>query len=272
MGLPRAVRAGARGVDRRSSASRRASRSSLIFGIARGLLPDAGTVLLATVRIGVGMALVGPILSMIVRRRLPNHPAAGTGAYVVGFIAGGTIAAAAAVPLADAFGGWRGSFAIIAAAAFVSLAAWVWLMPRDHGHVRVAPSRPRLPWRRPSAWLIGVIFGTQSILFYGCITWLASVYRERGWPEADAGGLIALLTGIGLAGTLAVPLFADKLGTRRAQLTLAAAMSVAGAVIVALTPGEQPGRSPRSRDDRAPGPRHRRVLPARADAAGGRRQ
>jgi MFS transporter, CP family, cyanate transporter len=211
------------------------------FGVARALLPDAGTVLLATVGVGIGMAVVGPILPMIVRARLPHHPAAGTGSYVVGFVIGGTITAAVAVPLADAFGGWRPAFAIVSSAGFASLVAWLVLMPRDEGHVRVAPSRPNLPWRRPSAWLLGAIFGSQSILFYGCITWLGSVFAERGWSEAQAGGLIALLTGIGLVSTLAVPLLADRIGSRRSQLTLAAGLSVAGALIVALTPGEAPG-------------------------------
>ena len=212
-----------------------------VFGVARAVLPDAFWVLLATVGVGVGMSLVGPILPMIVRSRLPHHPAAGTGAYVVGFVIGGSITAAVAVPLADAFGGWRASFAIVSAFAFASLAAWVWLMPRDEGHVRVAPSRPNLPWRRPSAWLLGAIFGSQSILFYGCITWLASVYVERGWAPVQAGSLIALLTGIGLVSTLAVPLFADRMGTRRTQLAFTALLSVAGALIIALTPHEPPG-------------------------------
>jgi CP family cyanate transporter-like MFS transporter len=212
-----------------------------VFGVLRSLLPDTVTVLLATVGVGVGMALVGPILPMIVRARLPHHPAAGTGSYVVGFVVGGTITAAAAVPLADAFGGWRASFAIVASAAFASLVAWLVLMPRDEGHVRTAPTRPKLPWRRPSAWLLGAIFGSQSILFYGCITWLGSVFGERGWSAAEAGGLIALMTGIGLVSTLAVPLLADRIGTRRSQLTLAAGLSVAGALIVALTPTAPPG-------------------------------
>jgi MFS transporter, CP family, cyanate transporter len=212
-----------------------------IFGVARAFLPDAGTVLLATVGVGVGMAVVGPILPMIVRGRLPNHPAAGTGAYVVGFVIGGTFAAALAVPLAEAFGGWRASFAIVSAAAFGSLAAWLWLAPHDEGHVRVAPKRPSLPWRRPSAWLLGLIFGSQSILFYGCITWLASVQVERGWSEAEAGGLIALITGIGLVATLAVPAIGDRVGTRRSQLAVAAMFSLTGALVIALTPGEPPG-------------------------------
>lgn len=212
-----------------------------VFGVARAFLPDTATVLLATVGVGVGMAVVGPILPMIVRGRLPHHPAAGTGAYVVGFTAGGTLAAAVAVPLADAFGGWRASFAIVSAAAFISLGAWLWLAPRDEGHVRVPLAIPKLPWRRPAAWLLGLIFGSQSILFYGTITWLSSIYVERGWPEAQAAGLIALQAGIGIVSTLAVPALADRIGTRRSQLALAAFLSLAGAVVIALTPHEGPG-------------------------------
>ena len=212
-----------------------------VFGILRGLLPDSITVLAATIGVGVGMALVGPILPMIVRARLPNNPAAGTGAYVVGFVIGGSITAAVAVPLADAFGGWRASFVIVSAAAFISLAAWLWLMPRDEGHQRVPLAIPKLPWRRPSAWLLGAIFGSQSILFYGSITWLASIYEERGWNLAAAGGLIALLTGIGLLATLAVPLLADRFGSRRSQLALASLLSIAGILGIALTPSEAPG-------------------------------
>jgi CP family cyanate transporter-like MFS transporter len=211
------------------------------FGVLRAFLPDTVSVLLATVGVGVGMALVGPILPGIVRRRLPRHPAAGTGAYVTGLAFGGAATAALAVPLADALGGWRASFAVVSSMAVISLAAWLLLMPRDEGHVRVAPQRPNIPWRRPSAWLLGAIFGSQSILFYGCVTWLASIYVERGWSNAEAGALVAVLTGIGLPTTIAVPFFADRFGTRRSQLTFAGVLSVTGALVIALTPAEPAG-------------------------------
>lgn len=212
-----------------------------VFGVLRAVLPDTLTVLVATTGLGVGMAVVGPILPAIVRQRLPHHPAAGTGAYVAGLVLGATATAIAAVPLATALGGWRGAFAVVSAMAVVSLAAWIVLMPRDEGHRRAAPQRPRIPWRRPSAWLLGAIFGSQSILFYGGITWLASIYQERGWGAVEAGSLVALFTGIGLVPTLAVPVLADRFGTRRSQLAVAAGLSVVGALVIALTPAEPSG-------------------------------
>ena len=211
-----------------------------IFGIARALVPDTATVLLVTIGIGVGMAVVGPILPMVVRSRAPGHPAAGTGAYVAGLIVGGSVAAALVVPLAEGLGGWRPAFAAISAAAGVSLVAWLVLVPGDPGG-RSRPALPRLPWRRRSAWLLGLVFGSQSTLFYGAITWLASAYIERGWTAGQAAGLIALFNGIGLLASLSIPLFADRLGTRRSQMTGAAVLAVAGTLGVALTPGEAPG-------------------------------
>ena len=211
------------------------------FGLVRSVAPDAAIALLSTIGIGVGMAIVGPLLAMVVRRRTPDHPAAGTGAYVVGMVVGATLTAAAALPLSAALGGWRGTFAAISAAGLFSIGAWLWLMPRDARMARQSPRLPRLPWRRPSAWLLGAIFGTQSIIFYGSITWLASLYVERGWRATDAAGLVALITGMGLVATLAVPLFADRVGTRRSQLAASGLIAIAGLVVIALTPGEPSG-------------------------------
>ena len=211
-----------------------------IFGVARALLPDSATVLAATVGIGLGMALAGPILSMVVRGRAAAHPAAATGAYVAGMIIGGSIATAVVVPLADGLGGWRPAFLAISATAAVSLAAWLVLVPADGG-MRTRPARPQLPWRRPSAWLLGLVFASQSTLFYGAVTWLASAYIERGWTEGDAAGLIAAFNGVGLLTTLAVPLIADRIGTRRSQMATAGLVAVVGSLGVVLTPGEAPG-------------------------------
>jgi len=95
-------------------------------------------------------------------------------------------------------------------------------MPSDDARTtRSRPRLPRLPWRRGSAWLLGIIFGTQSVLFYGAVTWLPSLLAERGWSATDAAGQVALFTGIQLVATIAVPAFADRLGSRRQQLAAA---------------------------------------------------
>jgi CP family cyanate transporter-like MFS transporter len=199
----------------------------LAFGLLRAVAPTAEAAIAFTFGIGLGMGVAGPILPMLVRALVPSRPAVATGFYATGIVLGGLLAAAVALPLATV-GGWRGSLALISLASLPSLAAWLLLIsPRggpDSG--RLAP--PRLPWRRPSAWLLGVLFGLQSTVFYGVQTWLANVYLERGADVGEAAALVVLLNAVSVATTLVAPVLSDRLGSRHAQLPAAALVSVVG--------------------------------------------
>ena len=210
-------------------------------GLLRSVVPGAPLILLTTVGIGIGMGVIGPILPAVVRGHAPRHPAAGTGAYAAGLILGGTIAAAVAVQLAEGFGGWRGSLAITSAAALVSLAAWWFLAPGDVSGARAVPTWPSLPWRRSLGWHVGLTFAFQSMLFYGSVSWIAAVYVERGWTAGQAATLLAIMNGSGLLTGLTIPLWADRFGTRRRQLTASAVFAVVGMLGVTLGIGAAAG-------------------------------
>lgn len=202
------------------------------FGFARAIAPDALLVMAATVGIGVGVGIAGAVPSMIVSGRLPGRPALGTGAYAGGIVAGSTIAAAIAVPLAGGGveGDWRRALAVLSLVSIGAVVAWLLLVRGDgHGHVRnIAP--PRLPWGSGTAWLLVVVFGLQSILYYGAVAWLPNIYVERGWSPTEAGSLVAVFNGIGLLTTVGIPLVADRLGPRRPQL-LVASVAATGALV-----------------------------------------
>lgn len=204
------------------------------FGLLRAAAPDFGLVLLATFGIGVGIGIAGAIPSMIVSQRIASRPALGTGAYAGGIVAGSTLGAAAAVPLA-VDGDWRRALLIVSLVSIVSIAAWLLLVRSDGPDHPVRAVVPHLPWRHATAWLLVVAFGLQSLLFYGTIAWLPNVYVERGWSPADAGSLVAIFNGVGLVTTLGIPLVADRLGTRRRQLVLSSgiwAVTLLGLVLL----------------------------------------
>ena len=202
------------------------------FGLLRAVAPDALTAVVLTIGIGVGMGIVGPVFTQVVRSALPRRPTLGTGAYAMGYIIGSSAAAATAVPLAAAVGGWRGAFATVAIISFAALVGWWLLAPRDR-HQRVAPRMPRLPLRSPIGWLLGLAFGFQSILFYAAIAWLPSIYIERGWSTGDAAALNAFFAGLGIVTTLTVPVLARYIRTRRAQLAIAASLALLGTIGIA---------------------------------------
>ena len=205
------------------------------FGIVRALVPSYPLVLLATLAIGVGIGIAGALPPMIVSQRLPSRPALGTGAYAAGIVAGSSLGAAAAVPLALG-GDWRVSLLIISAASSLSVAAWL-LLVRGDGRVPPLSARaPRLPWRRATAWLLVVVFGLQSILFYGVVAWLPNAFVERGWSTAAAGSLVAVFNAVGLTTTIGIPLVADRFAARRPGLVAAACVATLAFAALILVP------------------------------------
>ena len=205
------------------------------FGLLRLGAPGPLLVLALTFGVGLGMGLAGPIFPMVVRHEMPARPGLGTGSYAIGLVLGATIAAAVAVPLAGETGDWRFSLAVITLAGLGSLAVWLGLAPADEVRDEtIAPSR--IPWRRPVAWLLGLLFGLQSMLYYGVVAWLAAVYVERGWSETDAANLVALFGVVTLVGTAVMPLGADRIGSRRGQLVVSSLAILSGLVGLVAAP------------------------------------
>ena len=202
------------------------------FGLLRAVAPDATLVVGLTIGVGLGMGIVGPVFTQVVRSALPHRPTLGTGSYAMGYIIGSTAAAAGAVPVALALGGWRGAFAATAILSFAALAGW-WLLAPRQAHVRTGLQLPRLPFRSPVGWLLGLAFGLQSVLFYAAVSWLPSIYIERGWTAAEAATLNAVFAGLGIVTTLTVPVLTGWVRSRRRQLAIAASMSVLGTIGIA---------------------------------------
>jgi CP family cyanate transporter-like MFS transporter len=205
------------------------------FGTVRALVPSYPLVLLATFGIGAGIGIAGAVPSIIVSQRLPSRPALGTGAYAAGIVAGSSLGAAAAVPLALG-GDWRISLLIISAASSLSVLAWLILVRGEGSLPSLAARPPRLPWRTATAWLLVVVFGLQSILFYGVVAWLPNTFVERGWSTADAGSLVAIFNAIGLTTTIGIPLVADRFAARRPGLLVASGTATVAFAALILVP------------------------------------
>lgn len=207
----------------------------VIFGIIRSLAPSVPLLMLATFAIGIGIGSAGAIPSMIVAQRMPTRPALGTGAYAGGIVAGSTLASGFAVPLAGE-ADWRRALLVISLTSIACVVAWLVLVGADRRDRIAGAVARRLPWRDPTGWLLVVVFGLQSVLFYGVVAWLPNAFVERGWDETSAGALVAVFNGVGLVTTIGLPIVADRLGSRRSQLLASSVVAVAGFVAVIATP------------------------------------
>ena len=203
--------------------------------IGRGALPGwllfPGTVLASA-----AIALMNVLLPSLVKRRQPARAGLLIGVYLLSLAAGAILASLIAVPVFQASGGSvplaLGIWALPAA-----VAALVWL---PQWRFRTAPAGARPPEQRRLlkvsryllAWQVMGFMGLQSLIYYATLSWLPTLFRDRGADPVHAGTLLALMN-LGNAVTLLlIPLLAHRTRDQRwlVALTVAcAAVGLAGA-------------------------------------------
>ena len=208
-----------------------------IAGLLRVILPNAASVLLLTVPVGIGIGLSGALLPIVVKERLGDRAGFATGVYSSGIVLGSGLGALLAVPLATAGGRWETPFSVISAATLVLVPFWLLLSKELRGLTQLPGRLPKLPLRSGAGWWLVAVFALQGMTYYGLNAWLADSYVERGWSESTAGVLVTVLNVTSLPGTLLVVWFADRFRSRRGLLVAASGLMTVGALGIVLAPG-----------------------------------
>ncbi|WP_212824601.1 MFS transporter [Polymorphospora rubra] len=180
-----------------------------------------------------GVAVANILLPMLVKQYFPDRAGLVTGAYSMSLTIGTTVAAAAAVPVAHAFGSWRfglGAWALLAAVALLPWLPAALRRTRRPSAAAAGPTRGgRLrPGRTRLGWAMALYFGVQSLGGYAAMGWLAQMFRDAGYSAQNAGLLLALVTAFGIPVALVMPSVATRAGALRpAIVLLSTAMAVA---------------------------------------------
>ena len=199
--------------------------------ILRGLAPGAalfpGTALAAA-----AIALLNVLLPSLVKRRAPERAGLLIGLYLLSLNAGSILASLIAIPVYSASGGSVPlSLSVWALPALA--AAVVWLPQRTYRTVPAAtsqePPAARLKLSRYAlTWQITGFMGLQSLTFYAELSWLPTMFRDRGVSAGAAGTLLALMNLGGAASSLLIPLLAHRARNQRALIAGTVAASAAG--------------------------------------------
>src|SRR5213079_3353699 len=84
------------------------------------------------------------------------------------------------------------------------------------GGAAPAPARARISvYRYALTWQVTAFMGLQSLLYYAALSWLPTIFQDRGASAVTAGNLLALM-GVGnLATSLLVPMLAQRRPSQR---------------------------------------------------------
>lgn len=199
-----------------------------------------------TLLAGIGIAVTQTAVPSVVKEHFAHRSGLLTGLYSTTMAVGATIGAGVAVPLAQAAGSWTWSLAIWALPALAALALWrtatLGRAPGNHQvnepgePSRLPGTRIPLPWRSPTAWLISVYLGVQSLLFYSQLAWISPMLQQQGWSPDRAGLALSLFNLLGIVGSLLLPPLAGRLNDRRAVFSASLAATVAGLIGLTVAP------------------------------------
>jgi CP family cyanate transporter-like MFS transporter len=199
----------------------------------RGIGGTAG-LFAGTLLAGAAVAIAQTVVPILVRVGFSAHTGVLTGVFSAALTVGAALAAATAVPLADALGGWAAALAAYALPALAGLVLWlVWV----HGSTRVHRGPPVGLSQSGRSWSVAVFFGLQSMAFYAGLTWLPSILRSHGYSDAAAGGLQALGNALQFVPALAVPILAGRRETQTLVLVILVAGAAAGFAGLIVAPG-----------------------------------
>src|SRR6201989_1584821 len=181
----------------------------LLRGVAPGVMLFPGTVLAAS-----AIAVLNVLLSSMAKRRWPERAGLLIGIYLTTLSAGAILSSLLSVPLYDRSGSVQLALGVWAVpAALAVLLCLPQLSSRTVGlaPAAVAPARAGVKvYRYALTWQVTAFMGLQSLLYYAALSWLPTIFQDRGDSAVTAGNLLALM-GVGnLATSLLVPVLAHR--------------------------------------------------------------
>ncbi len=198
----------------------------------RGLATGYTMLLLTTIVMSVGVAIMQPIMPGAVRQWLPDRIGLGTAIYTNGLLAGEVFAVLFTIPLVlPAVGGsWRGSFVVWSIpVAVVALVVYLYApRPPASPHRRDTVPHKWLPdWHRGLVWRLGALFLCINAIYFSANAFIPIYLKSADRTDLIAGALVGLNFGQ-IPASLLILAFAHRLEGRAWPFMLSGVLSLTG--------------------------------------------
>ncbi|WP_042382244.1 MFS transporter [Streptacidiphilus melanogenes] len=208
-------------------------------GIVLRVAPGPVALFAGTVLAGAGIAVGGALLPAVIKQHFPAQVGPLTGVAMTLMAASGAVAAAAAVPLAQA-AGWRLALAAWALPSLVAALTWSPLAALARRVPAPPQARPDAGTllRSPLAWSVSAFLGAVSLMFYVLVAWLPQIMQSRGYTPDEAGAMVSVMLATGIPLGFVTPYLAARLHDQLPLVLAVAAVKVVGLGGILLLPGD----------------------------------
>lgn len=197
----------------------------LLVGIVtalRGFIPGFPVLIGTAFLIGIAIAVMGPLLSAMIKQNFPDRAASIIGVYSFGMGVGSATSAGLTAVFFEATGSYLFALSIWSVLALIGLVAWLFAMRAQITVQQLPPvvvknqrEKMKSPWKSRKAWLFLLFFGLQSSAFFSIITWLAPIAMAAGMTLLQAGTLLSIMTTIQIFLNILLPQLMQQFPARK---------------------------------------------------------
>ena len=208
-----------------------------VMTLLRAWFHDYISLLATAFVIGIAIAIIGPIISSLIKEKFPTRMASAIGVYSLGMGAGATLSAGLTGIIYVVVGEqWEIALSIWSGLALLAYLVWILSIKNDKAvNKPIKMDKPvvfRSPWSNSRAWLILLFFGFQASLFFSLTTWLGSAAGELGFNVIEAGSVISVLTIAQIAGNIVIPLLLEKFPKRSFWIYFSLSLGTVGLILL----------------------------------------
>lgn len=202
----------------------------------RGFIQGYWILLGTALIIGVAIAVVGPLLSAMIKQNFPDRAASVIGIYSFGMGVGSAASAGLTAVFFETTGSYLFALSIWSILAIFGLVTSFLAMRgklevKQQTNSTVKKKKRISPWKSRKAWLFLLFFGLQSSAFFSIITWLAPIATSAGMTLLQAGTLLSVMTTVQIFLNILLPLAMERFPSRKFWLLF---MIISGMIAIGL--------------------------------------
>ncbi len=206
--------------------------ATLTLGILIRSFSNLTGILVGTLVLGVGIAIINVVLPALIKQEFPQKVGMVTGLFTMGMAMFSGLTSAVSRPLANTGIGWRASLAVLALLSAVCFVLWV----PFRGRKILKDATGNVSWRSilcaRSSWRVTILMVIQAFVFYCFIAWLPSILMERGVDPTVAGYYTFGYQLMGIPASFIIPNIAARMNHQGKLIRIIGLIYMTGLVLV----------------------------------------
>ncbi|WP_177185725.1 MULTISPECIES: CynX/NimT family MFS transporter [unclassified Paenibacillus] len=203
----------------------------------RLFIHSASLLFLTTLLSGIGIAMMGPLLSGFIKKHMADSAPSMIAIYSMALALGAALGSSLTSPLHWRLHSWQMSLSFWLIPVILALPLWFNVLKRQplsskaNSAILLGKSL-EIPWHKGKAWILAVQFGLLSLVFYSLLAWLPLMLIAAGASMLHAGIMVTLFALIQIPSGAVVQQLLKMHASRRSWLIVSSLMQAAGLLLI----------------------------------------